>query len=291
MVDDPYMLVYLFSGFPDILKEKYATQLFAHRLKKEIIITEFVHAMVSDMGISFVYQLQDELGASIEAIAIAYESAKNIFNMENILQEITELKSIVKSEDRVAMTVMLVSLIRRAARWIVRECPGLNISDIINRFSDDTKQLSERLPKLLLGSSKEEMDTIRDSVIETGAPNDLALKLASTISLYHSLNIIEASKSEGVELFRVAKIYFILADRLELQWVREKIDLASSSSRWTILAKATFKAQLDDLQRKLTCRVINFDVNSRSIPGKIKRWSDEVAPYLKRWQDVVAGDA
>jgi glutamate dehydrogenase len=289
MIDDPYMLVYLFGSFPDILKQNYAKQMFEHRLKKEIIITEFVHTMVSDMGIVFVYQLQDELGCSVEDISIAYEAAKNIFNSSELMHEIDSLDHSLPYDNKIEMTITVVNLIRRATRWIVREHSGLSVTEIINRYSDGVKEIQALLPNLLQSATKQEVLDASAAMVELGAPLILADQIADCGSIYHSMNIIEASQSEQSDLKQAASVYFTLADSLELAWFREQIDASPSLNRWAILAKAEFKAQLDSLQRRLTCSALRYNSESTATNEHIAAWLEVNSGDLQRWHDVIAG--
>ena len=78
-----------------------------------------------------------------------------------------------------------------------------------------------------------------------GMGKSFAIKAASAARIYHALNIIEAATVHDTNIFRVAKIYFMIVDRLDLLWFRDQINQYPIKDRWSVLAKAAYKGDLD----------------------------------------------
>ncbi|QTS83910.1 NAD-glutamate dehydrogenase [Coxiella endosymbiont of Amblyomma nuttalli] len=288
LVEDSYLSRYVADVFPTPLRRRFSKHMKAHYLSKEIIATQLSNRLISMMGIPFLYQMQDELGVSIPSIMRAFITAIKIFQVEELLTNIDTLDYKIETKVQYQMNVEAIRLIRRASRWLLRHHRGeLDIAVTINHFSDYVGAIYSRLPKLLLGADKQAMNDQQKSLIEQHVPAELALRIAGMPSLFHALNIIEAATSYHEEVFRVAKIYFMLVDRLDLFWFREKINTYPVSDRWAVLARAGYKGDLDYLQRELTVRVL-LDTKARSIPGKINEWFTEHEPMIQRWQNILA---
>ncbi len=116
---------------------------------------------------------------------------------------------------------------------------------------------------------------------------EIAIRVASTAAMYHALNIIEAASEEKADLYHVAKVYFILVDRLDLLWFRDQINNFSVDSRWTVLAKAAYKGDLDLIQRQLTVGVLHMDVTLKSTTARINMWFKQYQPLIKRWEAIL----
>lgn len=288
LVEDPYLSRYVEDVFPTPLRRRFSSQMKAHYLAKEIIATQLSNRLISMMGIPFLYQMQDELGVSIPSIMRAFITAMKIFQMEELLTNVDALDYGVDIKVHYKINVEAIRLIRRASRWLLRYRRGeLDIAVTINHFSDHVAAICSRLPKLLLGADKKVMDDQQKALIEQCVPSELAFRIAGMPPLFHALNIIEAATTYHEEVFRVAKIYFMLVDRLDLFWFREKINTYPVSDRWAVLARAGYKGDLDWLQRELTVRVL-LDTKARSIPGKINEWFAEHEPMIQRWQNISA---
>lgn len=288
LVRDPYLCDFVCNAFPSPLHKKYKKQMKSHYLANKIIATQLTNRMVSEMGITFAYQMLDETGASIGAIVRAYAAATKLFGMSAILRDIESLDYKVDVAVQNEMLVDVMSLVRRATRWLIRNCRGkIDITATISYYADHISDIRERLPKLLLGEDKQVLEARQKNLMEQNVPADIALKVASTSIIYHALNIIEAASAQDVEPFRVAKIYFMLVDRLNLFWFRERVNAYPIDNRWAVLARAAYKGDLDWIQRELTVRVL-LDTEARSIPGKINEWLAKHENLIQRWQSILA---
>ena len=183
-------------------------------------------------------------------------------------------------------------VVRRATRWLLRRwllrnrSEKLDIAEMVAYFSEDVTSVYRRLPKLLLGEDKAVIDKRYAALIEEGVPTELALRIASVRSVSHALNIIELANLYHEEVFRVAKIYFMIADRLHLFRFREIINAFSADDHWAVLARAVYKGDLDWIQRELTVHIF-LNTKSRSIPGKIKEWLQKHQNLIQRWENIL----
>lgn len=288
LAKDPYLSQYVSHAFPKPLRRRFATQMKEHYLAKEIIATQLSNQLVSMMGITFIYQMQDEMGVSVSLITRAFVTALKIFKMEDLLREIDALDYKVDPTVQYQINVDAIRLIRRATRWLLRHRrEDLDIASTIAHFRDYVTAIYIRLPKLLLGADKVAMDEQQNTLVSQNVSAELALRIAGTAPLFHALNIVEAATTYHEEVFRVAKIYFMLVDRLDLFWFRKRINAYPVDDRWSVLARAGYKGDLDWIQRELTVRVL-LDTKARSIPGKIKEWLTRHKSMIRRWQAILA---
>ncbi len=268
------LLFYLQEAFPAVLHKRFPGFLQQHHLRREIIATQVSNHIVSDMGSTFVYQMQDEQSnASVEDIVKAYVIASRVFHMDFNVSEINRVGHKANKEIRQKMMLEAIYLIRRAVRWFLRNRRNnLSVLTNVNQFGDLVIVLYNKLPKLLVGATKAAWDEKKESLVAQNVPERLATKSASVASVYHTLNIIDIAQAHEIDMFRVAKIYFTLMDQLNLLWLREQIDAYPSDSRWSVLVKANFKGDLDAIQRQLAVSVLKLKSDARTIPGCIKYW-------------------
>ena len=287
LIKDPDLFEFMMVAFPSPL-HKYKEEMENHPLRKRIIATQIGNRLVSDLGITFVYQMYDETGAPTAAIIRSYVVATKIFRMHRIIDGIKSLDYTVDSQVQLNMQLEIMRLIRRATRWFLRNRrQGFGINQAIDNYSDKIEGLFKRLPKLLLGKDKEFYEQRKRHWMQYGVPEIIAAVTAGALPMYHTLNIIEAATQHHSELFRVAKIYFMLVDRLDLLWFRDQINEYPVDTRWSVLAKAAYKGDLDAIQQKLTVSVLDFDTHARSIPGRLNSWFKQHEHLIVRWQNVL----
>ena len=290
--EDPYFDSYLLTAFPKSLQKKYSTQMKKHSLRREIVATQLCKSITDRMGINFVERLQRETGASAVFIIRAFVIAKNIYQMEEMWHDIMSLDYQVDSVIQYRMMLQIYYLIRRATRWFVRNRkPQLDIQKTIDEFSPAIHQLIKHLPLLLDGPNKEAYTGALTYLIEQKVPEKLAKNIASCNVLFTSLDIVEASKKYTLDLNQVAKTYYLLGDRLELNWLRELMSSYVVENRWDELARAGFRDDLDRVQRKLSAKILMMKIKEnqgKNIDGRIDMWIHRYQFLMDRWQKLLA---
>jgi glutamate dehydrogenase len=149
--------------------------------------------MVNHMGITFVERLKQSTGATPASISLAYIIARDVFDLEKWWLAIESLDHKVPSKLQLDMMSELMSLMRRACRWLIRNRRSeLNVVENMERFREGIRKISKCLPEFLTGSSKETFEARFKELVEKGVPEDLASVVAGASHLYAALGIIEA---------------------------------------------------------------------------------------------------
>ena len=117
--------------------------------------------------------------------------------------------------------------------------------------------------------------------VERGVPLELAVRVVSFDTLYAALDIIEVAESTKRPVEPVAEIYFELATRLGLPWLREKIAALPGEAHWQMLAKGAMLDDLSGLQRTITAEVIAGG-GELAPAGLIAAWQDRNRRGIER---------
>ncbi len=290
--EDPFFGQYLLTAFPKPLREKYATQMQTHSLRREIIATQLCKSITDRMGINFVERLQRETGASIGFIIRAFSIAENIYHMEDLWNQIKVLDHQVNQHVQYRMMLQIYYLIRRATRWFLRNRkPNIHMQETINMFEPSIAELTKRLPQLLDEPGKEAFSAAMNYFKDQGVPEKLAKQIAACNTLFTSLDIIESAKKYELELVDVAKTYYLLGNQLELNWLRELMNAYVVENQWDELARAGFRDDLDRAQRKLCGRVLTMkskDLKGKNIEERIDAWMHRYQFFIDRWRKLLA---
>jgi glutamate dehydrogenase len=290
--EDPYFEKYLLRAFPKPLREKYSVELNEHSLRREIIVTQFCNSITDRMGINFVERLQRETGATIGFIVRAYAICESIYHMEELWDQIMALDYKVSQTIQYRMMLQIYYLIRRATRWFLRNRkPSINIQETIDDFEPSISELNKHLPQYLDSNDKETFDTSVSYLVDQGVPSQLAKSIAGCNTLFTSLDIVESARKYQLNLSDVAKTYYLLGNRLELNWLRELMTSYAIETQWDELARAGFRDDLDRVQRKLCARVLTLkskELKSKSIEDRIDFWINRYQFLVVRWQKLLA---
>lgn len=292
ILEDSYFDRYLESAFPKMMREKFLPQMKEHSLRKEIIATQLCKAITDRMGINFVERLQRETGASTSFIIRAYVTVAHIYNMEDLWQKITALDYKISPETQYQMMVQIYLLIRRATRWMLRNRkPSMDIQKTIDDFAPAVSELVQHIPELLDEPDKDSFNAVTSFLSEQGVPDQLALNIARCNVLFTSLDIIEASQKYEIDLLSVAKAYFIIGNKLELNWLRESMNAYVVESQWDELARAGFRDDLDRVQRKLAVKILmakTKETKDKNIDAKVDAWINRYQFLIERWQKLLS---
>ena len=298
--EDRFFDKYLLTAFPKPMSEKYLEQVKQHSLRREIIATQLCKSITDRMGISFVDRLQRETGASVEFIVRAFVVAENLFDLEGLWRQITNLDYKVDTTTQYRMMLQVYYLIRRATRWFLRNRKqNIDLQKTLDTFVPVINQLTQKLPTLLDAPDKELLDTAVMNFTEQGVPETLAVAIANCNALYTSLDIVEASLKYELNLDDVARTYYRLGNRLELNYLRDMMSSYVVGTQWDELARSGFRDDLDRAQRKLTARVLTMKARNgagkSSGESKVVATDDRIDLWVKRyhflmdrWQKLLA---
>lgn len=290
--EDPHFERYLLKAFPKPLREKYLPQMKEHSLRREIVATQLCKSITDRMGINFVDRLQRETGASVAFIIRAFAIAESIFHMEELWEEITSMDYKINPTIQYRMMLQIYYLIRRATRWFLRNSKSTtDIQKVIDTIEPSLTDLIKHLPQLLDSQDKETFDAAIAYLIEQGVPEKLAKNVAACNILFTSLDIVDAAHKYDLNLYEVAKTYYQVGNRLELNWLRELMNGYVVENQWDELARAGFRDDLDRLQCKLSARVLTMkskEIKDKKIEERIDFWINRHQFFMDRWQKLLA---
>ena len=274
--------------FPTQITQKYKKELKNHRLRREIISTQVANDMVNHMGITFVERLKQSTGASPASIALSYIIARDVFELEKWWVAIEKLDHQVSSDLQLEMMAELMSLIRRACRWLIRNRRSeLNVVENMTRFKEGIRKISQCLPEFLTGTSKENYQSRYNLLLEQGVPDELATIIAGASHLYASLGIIEAQQEGEAKLETVASIYYLLGNRLDLTWFGNQINKLTPLTHWQALAREAFREDLDWQQRALTVGLLKLKDKAETIEERVEQWMLQHSDLVERWKQML----
>lgn len=289
--EDKYFIKYLQTAFPKALSEKYMPEMSKHSLRREIIATQLCKSITDRMGINFVERMQRQTGATVSDIISAFVVAKSIYHMDELWSQITSLDYQVDIHVQYRMMLQIFYVIRRATRWFLRNRrKQLNITALIDDFEPACLELTKQMSQLLDAPDKDSFDLAVHYLVEQKVPDKLARTVAGCNTLFTSLDIIEGAKKYKLKLADMAKTYYSLGNRLELNWLRQVMNSYLVENSWDELARSGFRDDLDRVQRKLSSRLLTMKIpheNINTIEERIDYWMQQNQVAMQRVQKLM----
>lgn len=277
------------QAFPAGLGKNFRDVIYEHPLRKEILATQLTNSVVDYMGITYVQRMKEASGASEVEIAKAFIIARDIFDLPYQWKSIEALDSVVLKTMQYDMLIDLIRVVRRASRWFLRNRRGgLDIGSEIKKFSSKVKSLAKTLPDYLSGYSREQWESRRMKLYDSGVPEDLASFIAISPNLLSVLAIIEAADITGHAIDKVAEVYFMLGEILYLNWFGNEINQLQVEDHWQGLSRESFREDLEWQQKSLTISVFNnVSDQALSTENRIQYWHERYESFIHRWINMV----
>ncbi|WP_018653405.1 NAD-glutamate dehydrogenase [Actinomadura flavalba] len=271
--DDPYLESWLVDYFPTPLRERFRAAMDRHPLRREIITTAVVNDLVNASGITFVFRINEETGASPSDIARAYLVAREVFEMPELWRSIESLDHEVDTSTQISMLLETRKLTERGARWLLhnRRTP-FDIRSTIDFFAAGAAELSEHLPSVLRGLDLNAYEQRRDAWAERGVPEHLAARAAMLVPAFSTLDVVSIAHDMDRPVGEVAEVYFDLADRLQLSRLREPIIRLPRDDRWRSMARAALRDDLYAAHATLTRSVLATSAPGTPEEERLARW-------------------
>ena len=288
--DDPWVATALVRYFPAALEATYATYMARHPLKREIIANHVTNSMINRVGSTFVHRLSEMTGTRPHEVVRAYLLSREVFGLVPLWMAIEALDN--KVDDAVQSTMLIdtSAQLERGTTWFLRSRRlGDDMGATIANFAPRVAELSERLPKLLDASERARIDAAAARYVAQGVPKDLAVRVVTFDTLYATLDIAEVAANAKQPVDPVATVYFDLANKVGVPWLREKIAALPGDEHWRMLAKNAMQDDLSGLQRALTGTVLaNAGANGASPAKLVAAWQDTNRRALERAEQLLA---
>jgi glutamate dehydrogenase len=294
--DDPYLHIDLMGYFPTKMKEGFESQIVAHPLRREIIVTQVVNDLVNGAGMTFWPRLAGETGASAAELTRANFVAREIFASLELREELKTYDNKLDAEVQTRMRIEMRTLVERASRWLVNNRrPPLDSQATVDYFSETVQLVLVQLPELMTGRELTAFEERRDRLMAKGVPEYLASRVAVLNAAYMLLGLVEIANREKLDPAEVARLHFALGERLGLPLLMQQILALPREDRWQTMARGAVRDDLTGVHTRLTGQVLLSTSPEDSVPARIAAWEDDdqvvVGRAVQTLEEICADDS
>jgi glutamate dehydrogenase len=283
LVDEAWTTGVLARYFPTPLRERFASRMAGHRLRREIISTSLVNEVVNRGGTSFVYRAMEESGASAADVIRAYVVIRDVYGLPELWAAAETLDNNVDPSAQTAVYLQTRRLLDRAVRWLVsnRRSP-IDVAGEIERLRPGVATLLPQLPDVLVGAERESMGGHVETLVGRGVPADLALATDRVVYGFGLLDVLETAKATGKDLAEVARVYFVISCRFEIDSLLSRISQLPRNDRWQTLARMALRYDLYAALAGLTAQVLRSTPSDASPEDRVSEWEHVNAASIAR---------
>ncbi len=286
--DDPWVATALARYFPQALRERYATYMQRHPLKREIIATHVTNSMINRVGGTFVHRLLESTGAKPAEIVRAYLLNREVFGFVELWMAIEALDNKVDDAVQSAMLIETNRLIARGTTWFLRSRRLTeDMAATIAHFTSRIAALAKLLTQMQDDGERARIGAAAAKYVDQGVSQELATRVVSYDTLYAALDIIEVSDAAKRTPETVAELYFELSNKLGLPWLRGRMAALPADAHWQMLAKEAMQDDLSGLQRTITADVLAGSTASVARSGLVAAWQDRNRRGIERVAQLI----
>ncbi|WP_293853091.1 NAD-glutamate dehydrogenase [uncultured Alsobacter sp.] len=216
--DDPYLSRELVRYFPATLVERFPDAIETHRLRREIVATQLANAIVNRGGPSVVVRLADQTGADAPAIAAAYAAVRDSYDLGGFNGAVDRLDARVPGALQMRLYGAAQDLLLSRLVWFIRQIDWTaeTLDAVVGRYRDGIAEVAASLADTLLPDQAEQVSRRAAALVADGAPEPLALRVASFPALVAAPDIVLVAMRTGRPIAAVAATHFAVAARFRL---------------------------------------------------------------------------
>jgi glutamate dehydrogenase len=276
IVDEPWTNDVLAHYFPTPLREKFAGRMAGHRLRREIITTALANEVVNRGGTSFVFRAMEESGASAADVIRAYVVVRDVYGLREVWEAAEALDNEAPTSVQVLVFLESRRLLDRAVRWLVttRRSP-IDVVGEIAKLRPGISELLPQLPSVLVGVERRSMDEHIATLVDNGVPMDLAERVTWANYGFGLLDVLETGRSTDQPPTEVARVYFVLSERFQIDQLLSHISKLPRGDRWQTLARMALRYDLYGALAALTAEVLlSSTAAGQSADERVSEWEE-----------------
>ena len=291
LVTDPYFTQDLMDYFPKLMQEKFSDEIINHQLRKEIIATQITNFVVNRMGITFINQICQDSGFSIAEVVRNFIIACESFKIKDLWYDIEKLDGQINFSSQVKMFVSANKLLERSVSWLLRNQNHGGILEQISNYRKIIEELTQILPDVLSADLKQDLDKKIIDFSQEKISQNLAQRLANLDAISSAFDIFEIANATKTEVKIIAKIYFAIGTRFNLEWVSSSINKLELDNQWQKILSKTLLEDFNFYQMKISKTIIELQkdkkINLAEVNYVIENWINTVNFLVARFDNFI----
>ena len=285
--DDPAVQKYLIGYFPTQLRTRHGDAIEQHPLRREIIATELVNAVVDHAGLGWVQRMLENTTAGADEVVRAYLVATAVFDLPSLWQRARSIKvSTQVAGDLVAESIRILD---RASRWLLQHRPQpLDISSEISRLRPVVVDLSGSVPAWHTRRDHIDYQARLDLLVAAGVDPDLAATVFGLLERFCLLDIAEIAGELDQPTVRVAELYYAVKESREIDLLLAGVSGLPRGDRWSALARLGLRDDLYESVRVIVTTILRTSTLANGSREALEQWEGRVAGRLAKIERVVA---
>ncbi|HWU54980.1 MAG TPA: NAD-glutamate dehydrogenase domain-containing protein, partial [Rhizomicrobium sp.] len=272
--DDPFFAGLLAGYFPQGAVAAFPEEPGRHRLKREIVSTVLINAIVNLAGPCFVLRTREVTGLTAADVARGFVLSDGAFGLSALKARIDTLDGKVDAGLQIELYGGIADQFRRAARWfLINEPQDAPLAETVLRYRASLEALRESY-------TLSQGDASRIAALSAQIPEDLARDWTLMRHLSLALDVALLARQTGKAPGVVAAIYAALGSAIGLDRLRSLAGKFSPPEHWDRLALRRLMDSLSQSQRGIAARLLRDGAS-------VEDWTKAQGAQLERTRNFL----
>lgn len=281
--DDPMLQSVVHAYFPPLMRERFASEIEGHRLRREIIATELTNQVVNRGGSTMVVRLMEETGHSTRDVVYAFVAVREVFGLDTLWSAIDALDTRTSGAHQLDLYLDVQSLVREQTSWFLRHVDlSGGLSDVVSRYAAGAQAVISATPTVASAEA--------NALTEAGMAPDIAQRLTQTEALRAASNITLAAEMSGVAVADAMAVHKTIDAHFRLGQLAAAGSELQVSDYYDRLAVNAMVASVSDAHRELTRAIVSTPgTTQEKFAVWLDTWSDTAGRLKAKLDDVLDG--
>jgi glutamate dehydrogenase len=198
-----------------------------------------------------------ETGARPADVVRAFRIARDV---TGAVQRWADVEALDGQIDPVVQSELMTGvdwLVETTSRWYLVQAAGQALSDAVEDARDAFAELSAAIHQIGPETWREEHELEAQRLIAEGVPEAVARRHAFQPELVHAPDIIAVAHTSEWTPLEVARGFFLLGERLEIDWLETQLETLPTTTRWQRWALQSTEDDLLAIRRRLCERLLD----------------------------------
>jgi glutamate dehydrogenase len=287
--DDPVTESYLLGYFPPAAAQAAGSgNLKAHRLRREIIVSQLTNDLVDLMGATFVNRVVRDTGSGVEDVVRAWIVASRLAGHRALLERMGEHESGLDARVSYRWLLGLARVLERTTRWVLNNVrPGTSPARVVDENLEGLALLRERFPDIVAGEDRALFEKRLSEIHELGADRGFSQDLITLRFLDQLLEIVEIARETASPEVETGRAYYAVSETFEIPWLRRTTFEAAGDDRWEQRAAQAMSEDLSRAHRKVVVAAMGALRADGTVEDAMRTIVDPRARHVAHFREVL----
>ena len=210
--------------------------------------------MVNSQGITFVSRMVAETGVSHADVVRAFRIARDITGAVGRWGDIEALDGIIDPGVQSELLSGVDWLVETTSRWYLVQGAGQRLADAVEQSRASFAEVSDAISQIGPEAWRDEHEHAARRLVAKACPRRSPTAMRSSRELVHAPDIIAVAHATGRSPLEVARGFFVLGERLEIDWLETQLEQlrrapagsGGRSSRWRTICSPAPPARVSE---------------------------------------------